>query len=109
MTNTQPAATPPAAIPQATAATTTPPQQEWKGLTIDELKMRRAKALVMREVNRASISYQFASMRNDVSQKGVRGLLFSNKTVSGLKKADYAVLGARALRLLIKLYTRRRR
>ena len=46
MTNTQPA-TPPAATAQATAATTTQPQQEWKGLTIDELKMRRAKALVM--------------------------------------------------------------
>ena len=108
MTNTQPA-TPPAATAQVTVATTTQPQQEWKGLTIDELKMRRAKALVMREVNRASISYQFANMRNDVSQNGVRGLLFSNKTVAGLKKADYAVLGVRALKLLFKFYTRRRR
>ena len=108
MTNTQPA-TPPAATAQATAATTTQPQQEWKGLTIDELKMRRAKALVMREVNRASISYQFANMRNDVSQNGVRALLFSDNTIAGLKKTDYAYLGYKAVRLLVRLYLRRKR
>ena len=75
----------------------------------DELKMRRAKQLVLREVNRASLNYQFANMRDNVSQNGVRGLLFSDNAITGLKKADYAFLGYKALTLLIKLYTRRRR
>ncbi len=96
---------PPATLPPSTNTQ----QQEWKGLTIDELKMRRAKQLVLREVNRASLNYQFANMRENVSQNGVRGLLFSDNAITGLKKADYAFLGYKALALLIKLYTRRRR
>ena len=90
-------------------ANTSSSQQQWKGLTMDELKMRLAKQLVLREVNRASLSYQLNNARDNVSQNGVRGLLFSDKAITGLKKADYAFLGYKALALLIKLYTRRRR
>ena len=90
-------------------AHTSSSQQQWKGLTMDELKMRRAKQLVLREVNRASLSYQLNNARDNVSQNGIRGLLFSDKAITGLKKADYAFLGYKALALLIKLYTRRRR
>lgn len=90
-------------------ANTSSSQQQWKGLTMDELKMRRAKQLVLREVNRASLSYQLNNARDNVSQNGIRGLLFSDKAITGLKKADYAFLGYKALALLIKLYTRRRR
>lgn len=82
---------------------------EWKGLTIDELKMRRAKALVLREVSRMSLMQQFSNTKENVSQNGVRGLLFSNKTISGLKKTDYAYLGYKAVRLLVRLYLRRKR
>lgn len=84
-------------------------EQEWKGLTIDELKMRRAKALVLREVNRASVTHQFANMRENVSNNGVRGLIFKQSTVAGLKKADYAFIGAKAIALLVRLYLRRKR
>ena len=83
-------------------ANTSSSQQQWKGLTMDELKM-------LREVNRASLSYQLNNARDNVSQNGIRGLLFSDKAITGLKKADYAFLGYKALALLIKLYTRRRR
>lgn len=96
---------PPATMPTNTNSS----QQQWKGLTMDELKMRRAKQLVLREVNRASLSYQLNNARDNVSQNGIRGLLFSDKAITGLKKADYAFLGYKALALLIKLYTRRRR
>ena len=83
--------------------------KEWKGLTIDELKMRRAKALVFREVNRANLSYQFNNARDNFSQNGVRSLLFSNNTIVGLKKADYMFIGVKAISLLIKLYLRRKK
>ena len=83
--------------------------KEWKGLTIDELKMRRAKALVFREVNRANLSYQFNNARDNFSQNGVRSLLFSNNTIAGLMKADYMFIGVKAISLLIKLYLRRKK
>ena len=95
--------------PPATLPTTNTQQQQWKGLTIDELKMRRAKSLVIREVNRAALSYQFNNARDNVSQNGIRGLLFSNNTITGLKKADYLFLSAKAIGLLIKLYSRRKK
>lgn len=83
--------------------------KEWKGLTMDELKMRRAKSLVMREVNRAGLMHKYSSTRDNVSQNGVRALLFSGNTVAGLKKADYLLLGAKAIGLLLKLYSRRKK
>ena len=84
-------------------------QSEWKGLTMDELKMRRAKSLVLREVNRANMAYQLNNARDNVSQNGIRGLLFSNNTITGLKKADYLFIGAKAIGLVLKLYARRKR
>lgn len=84
-------------------------QKEWKGLTMDELKMRRAKSLVMREVNRAGLMHKYNAARENVSENGVRALLFSGNTVAGLKKADYLFLGAKVIGLLIKLYSRRKK
>ncbi len=96
--------------PAVNASQSQPSQQkEWKGLTIDELKMRRAKSLVIREINRTSLAYQFNNARDNVSQNGIRGLLFSDNTIVGLKKADYLLLGAKAIGLLLKHYSRRKR
>lgn len=82
---------------------------DWKGLTIDELKMRRAKQLVLREVSRANLGNTLSNTRQQVSQNGVRGLLFSNNTIAGLKKADYALLGYKLVTLLVKRYLRRKK
>jgi heterodisulfide reductase subunit A-like polyferredoxin len=76
---------------------------------MEELKMRRAKALVRREVKRATLMHQLETKRDEVSRNGVRSLLFSGNTVAGLKKADYAFLGYKVIALLIKLYSRKNR
>lgn len=94
--------------PAVNAAQSTQPK-EWKGLTIDELKMRRAKSLVIKEINRTSLAYQFNNARDNVSQKGIRGLLFSDNTIAGLKKADYLFLTIKAVGLLLKYYSRRKK
>lgn len=106
MNNTQ---QPPVNPASAVTTSQAPQQQDWKGLTIDELKMRRAKSLVLREVNRASLSHQFSNARDTVSQNGIRGLLFNDNTIVGLKKADYLFLGAKAIGLILKLYSKRKR
>lgn len=82
---------------------------DWKGLTLEELQKRRAKSLVRREVSRVSIAHQYQSTRENVSQNGVRGLLFSSGEVAMLKKTDYFYLGYKALNALVKLYLKHKR
>ena len=76
--------------------TVTVPDTQWRGLTLDELRKRRAKALMRREVGKVKI--------ND---NGIRGLMFSNKAISNLKAADYVFLGWKIARLFIKARRRK--
>lgn len=85
------------------------PPVEWKGLTLEELQRRRAKWLIKREVSRMSMAHQYQSTRENVSQNGVRSLLFNTGEVAMLKKTDYFYLGFKALNALVKLYIKRKR
>ena len=88
-----------------TVSTTTPNStDEWKGMTLDELRLKRMKALVLREVGRERMNHVVGSMRAQVANNGVRGLLFDSNTISGLKTADYVLLGWRATRMIMKLW-----
>ena len=89
-------------------AATSTPQPQWKGYTIDELRRRRAKALIRRELARVKFSGDMGTMQQRAKQHGVRGLLFNNSEVAGLNKADYAFLGVKAIRLLLKWWARRK-
>lgn len=82
---------------------------DWKGLTLEELQRRRAKWLIKREVSRMSMVHQYESTRENVSQNGVRALLFNSGEVSMLKKTDYFYLGFKVLNALVKLYIKRKR
>ena len=83
--------------------------ESWKGLTLDELKFRRAKALVKREVGKERINNVLDNMRTRVADNGVRGLLFSNNAIAGLKTADYVFLGWRLVEAILKRRRRRRK
>ena len=82
---------------------------EWKGMTIEQLRRARAKALVRREVGRATMQYSFDNMKDNVANNGMRALMFSSDTVSHLKTADYVLLGFRLTRWLMGLCSNRRR
>lgn len=82
---------------------------EWKGMTIDELKRRRANGLIRREVGRMTLSQAYKKTRDDVSQNGVRSLIFNTGEVTMLKKTDYAYLGYKAIKLIVKLYLKYKR
>lgn len=82
---------------------------KWKGLGIDDLKMRRANGLIKRELGRLNLSQQYQNTREKVSQNGVRGLLFNTGEITKLKKTDYAYLGYKAIRLIVKLYLKHKR
>ena len=83
--------------------------EDWRGMTLNELRRARGKALVRREVGRASMQYNIDGMKSNVAANGVRALMFSSDTVSHLKTADYVLLGFRLVRWLISLRGNRRR
>lgn len=81
---------------------------DWRGMTLEELRRARAKALIRREVGRATMQYSIDGMKTNVANNGVRALFFSPGTVSHLKKVDYVVLGFRLTRWLMGLWRHRR-
>lgn len=82
---------------------------EWQGMTLEQLRRARAKALVRREVGRATMQYSLDSVKENVSNNGVRALMFSPGTVSSLKTADYVLLGFKLTRWLMGLRNNSRR
>ena len=82
---------------------------EWQGMTLDQLRRARAKALVRREVGRATMQYSLDNVKDNVSNNGVRALMFSPGTVSHLKTADYVLLGFKLTRWLMGLRSNNRR
>ena len=83
---------------------------EWQGMTLEQLRRARAKALVRREVGRATMQYSIDNVKDNVSNNGIRALMFSPGTVSQLKTADYVLLGFKLTRWLMNLrYDGRRR
>jgi hypothetical protein len=83
--------------------------REWRGMTLDELRKARGKALVKREVGRAAMQYDIEGMKNTVATNGVRGLMFSPGTVTHLKTADYVLLGFKLARWIRGMRNDRRR
>ena len=82
---------------------------DWKGMTLEDLKRARGKALVRREVGRAAMQYNIDGLKTNVANNGVRALMFSPDTVSHIKTADYVLLGFRLTRWLMGLRSNRRR
>lgn len=81
----------------------------WQGMTLEQLRQARAKALVRREVGRATMQFSLDNVKENVSSNGVRALMFSPGTVSNLKTADYVLLGFKVAKWLIGLRNNRRR
>ena len=80
-----------------------------EGMTLEDLRRARGKALVRREVGRAAMQYSIDGMKDTVATNGVRALMFSPGTVSHLKTADYVFMGFKLARWLMGLRNNRRR
>lgn len=81
----------------------------WRGMTLDELRRARGKALVRREVGRATMQYDIDGVKSNLASNGVRALMFSPGTVTHLKTADYVLLGFKLTRWLMGMRNNRRR
>ena len=81
---------------------------EWQGMTLEQLRRARARALVRREVGRTTMQYSIDDMKSSVANNGVRALMFRPGTVSSLKTVDYVLLGFKLSRWLLGLRNNRR-
>ena len=96
-------------VTQQMSVLTNDAPDDWRGMTLEQLRRARGKALVRREVGRATMQYSLDGVKDNVANKGVRALMFSPSTVSHLKTADYLLLGFRLARWLMSMRNRRRR
>lgn len=97
-----------ATTPQLPVTTPDAPD-DWRGMTLEELRVARGKALVRREVGRATMQYSLDDMKSNVESNGLRALMFSPGTVSSLKTADYVLLGFKLARWIVGMKNSRRR
>lgn len=81
----------------------------WRGMTLEELRRARGKALVRREVGRASMQYSIDGLKSNVESNGVRALMFNSTALGHLKTLDYVLIGFRVARWLISARNNRRR
>ena len=92
-----------------TAAAAMEEPRDWRGMTLDELRKARGRALVKREVGRAAMQYDIEGLKTNYANNGMRALMFSPGTVSHLKTADYVLLGFRLARWMLGMRNDRRR
>jgi len=96
----------PSAAP--TTASTSSSADNWRGLTLDEIKRRRAAAYVRLEIGKVQMAHNVDGLKTRVSDNGMRGLLFNNNTIAHLKTADYLLLAFRLSRSLFNAWAKRR-
>ncbi len=83
------------------------PAQEWPGLTLHEIQMRRALVQARMEIQKFKISAQTNSYREKVSFFGGSNSLFSR--ISGvISIAEYAFLGIKAFRFFAPFLKRKK-
>ncbi len=78
------------------------------GMTLSELRFKRATALVNLEVCKSQMMTQATLLRERAQSQGVRGLLHTSPfTLKRLKTADYLFLGMKLSSLAFKLWKRK--
>ena len=86
-----------------------PSQNGWKGYTLDELRYRRARSLVKREIGRNQLMNSVNNVKTRVSDNGIRGLMGSNSLMKKMKLTDYLLLGFKVSNAVYKLWRRNKR
>lgn len=81
-------------------------QQEWRGYTLEELRYQRALAAIRCEIGNEKLKSSVANVQNGIKSNGLRSVFFSSNVLSGLKFADYLILGFKLSRLVSKLWKR---
>ncbi len=78
---------------------------KWRGYSIDELKYRRAVALVKLEMQKTMLAGSVKSVTNSISDTKARLLGATGKRFEGkLKFVNYLVVGYKSMRMAMNLW-----
>lgn len=80
----------------------------WNGLTLDEIRQMRVVTLVHRELGREHLAIKMGELHHNVSNNGIRGLLFNSFQISKLKTVDYILLGWNVVKYFVKIKNRKK-
>ena len=83
------------------------PENNWKGLTLDEIRMRRALVQARMEIQKYKLSGQIDSMRERTPLFGGSASLFSRLT-GALSFAEYAFFAIRLVKLVSPIFRKKR-
>lgn len=79
------------------------PDPQWKGLTLDEIRMRRALVQARMEIQKYRLGTQLESVRERTPLFGGSSSLFSRLT-GALSFAEYAFLAVRLFRMVAPIF-----
>ena len=82
--------------------------KEWKGYTLEELRYRRAMALVRRELGQNQLNESVNNVKTRVSDNGIRGFMGNNSFLKKMKTADYLLLAFKLSNALFKLWRKKK-
>lgn len=74
--------------------------KDFNGYTLDQLRYKRAQALLKLEIDKTQLLLSLNQMKNRANDHGMRGLLFRNDIIKQLRVADYVMAGFK----LVKWY-----
>lgn len=94
-------------IPQLTAGDKA--AKQWNGYTLEELKLKRAMALVRAQVGKEKLGILFDGTKERVADNGLRGLLFNDSTINNLRTADYLLMGFKLANSMFKFWRKNKR
>ena len=80
-------------------------KQEWRGYTIDELKYRRAVALVKLEMQKGRLAESFKAATGSLAETKIAPARYKGQTVyRKLKYFNYLIIGYKSVRTAINLW-----
>ena len=83
------------------------PENNWKGLTLDEIRMRRALVQARMEIQKYKLNGQIEGMRERTPLFGGSSSLFPRLT-GALSFAEYAFMAVRLIKLVSPIFRRKK-
>ena len=83
------------------------PETDWPGLTLDQIRMRRALVQARMEIQKYKLTSQLEHMRDRTPLFGGSGSLFSRIT-GALSFAEYAFLAVKVFKMFSSVFGRKK-
>lgn len=84
------------------------PENNWKGLTLDEILMRRALVQARMEIQKYKLNGQIEQLRSSSTLLGGGGGSFFSRITSAFSFAEYAFMAVKLFRLLAPVFRKKK-